>query len=109
MNIRLTLHVRLLGMLCVPCSGIAAAAPLILRTAETHPADYPTALAISHMGILLDDWSGSELAIKLYAGGQLGEEKDTGETTIFGGIDLNRINMAPLTSVVPETTLFGTK
>lgn len=80
---------------------------LVLRTAETHPSDYPTSLAIKHMGSLLDEWSEGELSIKLYAGGQLGEEKDTLEITIFGGIDLNRINMAPLNSIAPETSLLG--
>lgn len=80
---------------------------LVLRTAETHPTDYPTSLAIKHMGSLLNEWSEGELSIKLYAGGQLGEEKDTLEITIFGGIDLNRINMAPLNSIAPETSLLG--
>lgn len=99
-------------LLCIVCLlGTAemsvAADTLILRTAETHPADYPTAQAISYMGTLLEEWSGGELAIKLYAGGQLGEEKDTLEITIFGGIDLNRINMAPLNSIVPVTSVLG--
>jgi tripartite ATP-independent transporter DctP family solute receptor len=59
------------------------------------------------MGTLLEEWSGGDIEIKLYTGGQLGEEKDTLEITIFGGIDLNRINMAPLNSIVPETSLLG--
>lgn len=109
MTRRLILFARLLTIAClVSSAGVTVAADsLILRTAETHPADYPTALAISHMGVLLEEWSEGELAIKLYSGGQLGEEKDTLEITIFGGIDLNRINMAPLNSIVPETTILG--
>ena len=89
------------------CQTVFAADTLILRTAETHPADYPTAMAIEHMGIMLREWSDGELDIKLYAGGQLGEEKDTLEITIFGGIDLNRVNMAPLNSIVPESSVLG--
>ncbi|MDG1986799.1 MAG: TRAP transporter substrate-binding protein [Halieaceae bacterium] len=80
---------------------------LILRTAETHPIDYPTSAAINYMGTLVEDWSDGEIAIKLYPGGQLGEEKDTLEITIFGGIDLNRVNMAPLNSIAPETSILG--
>lgn len=98
---------RLLITVCIFGGNSVAADTLILRTAETHPTDYPTALAISHMGALLKQWSSGEMAIKLYAGGQLGEEKDTLEITIFGGIDLNRINMAPLNSIVPETAVLG--
>jgi tripartite ATP-independent transporter DctP family solute receptor len=84
-----------------------AADPLILRTAENHPADYPTAEAITFMGDWLADRSNGELRIKLYAGGQLGEEKDTLEITILGGIDLARINMAPVNSIEPDTAVLG--
>lgn len=87
--------------------SFSTADPLVLRAAETHPATYPTALAINHMGSLLEQWSNGELGIKLYTGGQLGEEKDTLEMTIFGGIDLNRISVAPLSSVAPETIILG--
>lgn len=81
--------------------------PLILRTAETQPADYPTSQALEFMGEKLDEWSNGEINIKLYSGGQLGDEKDTLEITIFGGIDLARINIAPLNSIVSETNVFG--
>lgn len=80
---------------------------LTLRTAETHPATYPTAQALAYMGERLIEWSNGNLTLKLYAGGQLGEEKDTLEIALFGGIDLIRVNMAPLTSVVPETVVLG--
>lgn len=80
---------------------------LVLRTAETHPAGYPTTQALIFMGEKLKLWSKDRINLKLYAGGQLGEEKDTLEITIFGGIDLNRINMAPLNSIVPETVILG--
>lgn len=84
-----------------------AAEPLVLRTAEIHPADYPTAEAIIYMGDWLADRSNGELQIKLYAGGQLGEEKDTLEISILGGIDLARINMAPVNSIAPDTAVLG--
>ncbi len=84
-----------------------AADPLILRTADNQPADYPTAEAITYMGDWLGDRSNGELQIKLYAGGQLGEEKDTLEITILGGIDLARINMAPVNSIEPDTAVLG--
>ena len=100
---------RLLVFFCL-CSTqgtTLAADPVMLRTANNHPQDYPTGLAIKYMGTLLEKWSDGEIAIKLYSGGQLGEEKDTLEITIFGGIDLNRINMAPLNSIVPETNVLA--
>lgn len=47
------------------------------------------------------------MILKTFAGGQLGEEKDTLEITIFGGLDFNRVNIAPLNSIVPETQVTG--
>ena len=72
-----------------------AADALVLRTAETQPAGYPTAQALTFMAARLDEWSQGKLQMKLYPGGQLGDERDTLELTIFGGIDLNRVNLAP--------------
>ncbi|HZF43430.1 MAG TPA: TRAP transporter substrate-binding protein [Sphingomonadaceae bacterium] len=74
-----------------------------MRAADTHPFDYPTVAAVAHMGQLLDDRSGGRLRIRSYPGGQLGEEKDTLEITIFGGLDINRVNLAPLNPIAPET------
>jgi len=83
-----------------------AADALVLRTAETQPAGYPTAQALTFMAARLDEWSQGKLQMKLYPGGQLGDERDTLELTIFGGIDLNRVNLAPLNSIAPETIIF---
>ena len=105
MGLPLRLSLTLIALLLA--SSSLAAPALVLRTAETHPANYPTALALAYMGQQLSDWTDNNITLKLYAGGQLGEEKDTLEITIFGGIDLNRINMAPLNSVVPETIILG--
>ncbi len=71
--------------------------------ADTHPGDYPTVQAVEHMGRLLSDRSGGRMGIKVFAGSQLGNERDTLEITAFGGIDFNRVNLAPLNSVEPMT------
>lgn len=74
-----------------------------LRAVDTHPADYPTVKAVAHMAALVAQRTGGRLTIRQYPGGQLGEERDTLELTIFGGLDINRVNLAPLNSIVPET------
>ena len=79
---------------------------VVLRTAETQPLGYPTAQALVFMAESLQRQSNKQINIKLYPGGQLGDEKDTLELTILGGIDLNRVNLAPLNSIVPETIVF---
>lgn len=76
-----------------------------LLGADSHPDGYPTVEAVRKMGRLLDERSGGRLRIKMYAGGQLGSERDTLEITTFGGLDLNRVNLAPLNSIEPLTTI----
>jgi tripartite ATP-independent transporter DctP family solute receptor len=75
--------------------------PLIVT--DSHPADYPTVVAMQWMADELARATGGRLALDIFAGGQLGEEKDTLELTIFGGIDMNRVNLAPLNAIAAET------
>ncbi|HXF79754.1 MAG TPA: TRAP transporter substrate-binding protein [Usitatibacter sp.] len=73
------------------------------RSAEVHPADYPTTLAVQYMGKLLSERSGGRMGIHVYPAGVLGTEKDTVEQLRIGGLDMMRINTAALNSIVPET------
>jgi tripartite ATP-independent transporter DctP family solute receptor len=74
-----------------------------LRGADSHPSGYPTVAAVDHFGRLISERTGGRLRLRNYAGGQLGEEKDTLEITIFGGLDINRVNLAPLNPIEPLT------
>lgn len=78
----------------------------LLTGSDTHPADYPTVQAVEFMGKWLAERTDGRLDIKVYAGGQLGSEMDTLEITSFGGLDLNRVNLAPLNSIEPATIPF---
>jgi len=77
------------------------------RSAEVHPPDYPTTLAVQYMGKLLAEQTKGRLGIRVYASGSLGTEKDTIEQLRIGGLDMMRINSAPLNSVVPESIVTG--
>ena len=77
----------------------------VLRSADEHPADYPTVLAVNEMGRLLRERTNGEFSIKTYAGGQLGVEKDALEITIFGGLDLTRVSIAPLSAIASEAVV----
>lgn len=78
-----------------------------LFVADTHPDAYPTVQALHALDEILDRRTGGAMRIRIYSGGQLGAEKDTLEITVFGGLDLNRINLAPLNSIVPETIVLA--
>ncbi len=97
----------LLGLALCCCLGTSNAQSLVLRTAETHPNDYPTSVALRFLSERLSELSAGEVELKIYTGGQLGEEKDALELTILGGIDVSRVSLAPLNSIAPETTVLA--
>ncbi|WDI30089.1 TRAP transporter substrate-binding protein [Hyphococcus flavus] len=76
-----------------------------LYSSDTHPEEYPTVQAVKEMGRLLRERTNGELDIKIFAGGQLGSERDTLEITTFGGLDMNRVFLAPLNAIEPLTTI----
>ena len=95
----------LAGAVALASGGAIAQDSHVFKAADTHAADYPTVVAVEHMGKLLSDWTGGRLSIQTFPGRQLGEEKDTIQQTIIGAIDINRVNLAPLNNVVPETAI----
>lgn len=79
----------------------------VFRSADTHAEDYPTVQAVIYMGELLSGWTDGRLAIEVFPGRQLGEERDTIEQTMIGALDMNRVNLAPLNNIAPETAIPG--
>lgn len=92
------------GILCLALA-LPASAGTVFKSADTHSDGYPTVEAVKHMGKLLSEWTNGRLSIKVFPGRQLGEEKATIEQTTVGAIDLNRVNLAPLNGIVPETAI----
>lgn len=93
------------GAAALALAGCSRAARTTLFGTDTHPSDYPTVKAFRHFGDLIEQRSGGRLVLKLFPGGQLGAERDTLEITSFGGLDFNRVNLAPLNSIEPLTTI----
>jgi len=73
------------------------------RSADVHPNEYPTVEAVRQMGKALKEQSKDKLGVKVFASGALGAERDTIEQLKIGGLDMMRINAAPLNNIVPET------
>lgn len=108
---------RAIGRRAVLMGGIAASAAALatgckpvmsglFTGSDTHPADYPTVKAVEFMGQWLSEQTNGRLGIKVFAGGQLGSEMDTLEITSFGGLDFNRVNLAPMNSIEPMSIPF---
>ncbi|HET6522475.1 MAG TPA: TRAP transporter substrate-binding protein [Geminicoccaceae bacterium] len=96
------------ALMTAAAGGVATAQEsLVLRSADTHPDGYPTVEAVEYMSQLLGEKTGGRLSIQVFHSSQLGEEKDTIEQTQFGVLDMNRVNLAPLNQVAPETVVLG--
>lgn len=83
------------------CSDSAINRPFY--SSDHHPSDYPTVTAVRYLGQRLSELTGGRLGTKVFPGGQLGSERDTLELTVFGGLDMTRVNAAPLNSIAPQT------
>lgn len=95
---RIILAVAMIALAIIP----AAAAPIVLRLAETHPADYPTTKGDYEFARLVEERSGGRIKIEVYPGSQLGQEKAVIEQVQFGAIDLTRVSLSPVASFVPK-------
>ena len=83
--------------------GSLAAQATEFRSSDIHPDDYPTVLAVRHMGEVLSKATGGKHSIKVFAKGALGIEKDTIEQTKLGAIAMTRVNVAPMNNICPAT------
>ena len=77
------------------------------RSADVHPADYPTVQAVNQMGKLVKERSAGKFNIKVFPSGALGTERDNIEQLRIGALDMLRIHVSPLNSVVPETLVLS--
>jgi tripartite ATP-independent transporter DctP family solute receptor len=77
------------------------------RVADAHAPDYPTVQAVVFMGRLIEERTEGRHSLRVFHSRQLGEEKDTIEQTRVGAIDLNRTNIAPLSSFVTTMSVLA--
>ncbi len=100
MNLKKALVLALVLVLAVT-AATAQKKPIVLRLAETHPADYPTTLGDQRFADLVKERSKGRIVIEVYPGSQLGQEKAVIEQVQFGAIDFTRVSISPLASFVP--------
>ena len=77
------------------------------RAADTQNEAYPTVEALRYMGSLVAERSGGRHRVAVFHSRQLGEEKETLEQTRAGAIDLNRINVALIGTMVPAVNVLA--
>ena len=77
------------------------------RSADNQPKDYPTVMAVKHMGEVLKKETGDKYGIKVFSDAQLGSEKDAMEQVKIGAIDMSRNNTSNFHGIVPETVILS--
>lgn len=83
--------------------AFGAAQATEFRSSDIHPDDYPTVLAVRHMGEALSKATNGRHSIKVFAKSALGNEKDTIEQTKLGALAMTRVNVAPMNNICPAT------
>ncbi|MCS3467568.1 tripartite ATP-independent transporter DctP family solute receptor [Pseudomonas sp. JUb42] len=89
------------------CLAASAQAETKIKFAEIHPAGYPTVVAESNMGKVLEKESKGDISFKMFAGGVLGSEKEVIEQVQLGAIQMARVSLGVVGPVVPEVNVFN--
>jgi tripartite ATP-independent transporter DctP family solute receptor len=100
-------HLLLAPLLLTACGERKGVPARPLFAADSQPDDYPTTQGLHAIDRLLNERTNGEMRVRVYPGGQMGAEKDTLEIAVFGGLDLTRVNLAPINSIVPETIVLA--
>ena len=69
---------------------------IVLRYAENQVKDYPTTQAAQKFADLVKEKTNGRITVEVYDSGQLGDEKSVIEQSQFGGIDMSRVSLTPL-------------
>jgi tripartite ATP-independent transporter DctP family solute receptor len=85
----------------------AHAQNIVLKATDTHPAGYPTVVAVENMGKKLDAATSGRIKMQMFPGAVLGQEKEAVEQTQLGAIQINRISLGVMGPVVPEVNVFN--
>jgi tripartite ATP-independent transporter DctP family solute receptor len=101
--LKITIKLRSALSLSIAAALTSQVSALEFRSAEVHPDDYPTTVAVKHMGETLKKLTNGKHSISVFSGGKLGNEKDSIEQTKIGAIAMTRINVAPMNNICAPT------
>jgi tripartite ATP-independent transporter DctP family solute receptor len=87
-------------------SSVVLGAPVVLRLAEIHEADYPTTVGAFEIAKLVEQRTGGRVKIEVFHSMKLGDEAAVIQKMQAGEIDLTRTNIGPVTSYVPALNAF---
>ena len=86
---------------------LTAQAQTVLKSHDTHPAGYPTVVAVENMGKKLEAATQGRIKVQMFPGAVLGQEKEAVEQVQLGAIQMARISLGVIGPVVPEVDVFN--
>ncbi len=85
----------------------ASAQSMTLKATDTHPAGYPTVVAVESMGKKLEAATNGRIKMQMFPGAVLGQEKEVVEQTQIGAIQIARISLGVVGPVAPDVDVFN--
>jgi tripartite ATP-independent transporter DctP family solute receptor len=86
---------------------LAAQAQMVLKAVDTHPAGYPTVVAVEMFGKKLEAATNGRIKLQMFPGAVLGQEKEAVEQTQLGAVQIARISLGVVGPVVPDVNVFN--
>src|SRR5437867_921258 len=80
---------------------------LLLKASDVHPAGYPTVVAVENLGKKLERATNGRLSVQMFASMQLGGEKEAIEQAQVGALQLARVSVGVLGTVVNDLDVFN--
>jgi len=87
--------------------GAVAQSKMVLKASDVHPLGYPTVEAVVRMGKKLEAASGGRLSVQMFPAMQLGGEKEMLEQTQVGALQICRVSVGPVGTIVDELNVFN--
>ncbi len=91
----------------VKVSPAHAQGKMMLKATDVHPTGYPTVEAVERMGKKLEAATNGRLSIQMFPSMQLGGEKEMIEQAQLGALQIARISVGPMGTLVPEFNVFN--
>jgi tripartite ATP-independent transporter DctP family solute receptor len=79
----------------------------VLKASDVHPLGYPTVEAVVRMGKKLETATSGRLSVQMYPAMQLGGEKEMLEQTQVGALQICRVSVGPVGTIVDELNVFN--
>lgn len=107
MNFNKNVLVSAIGAMMLTASMLASAQNIVLKAHDTHPAGYPTVMAVESMGKKLEAATSGRIKLQMFPGAVLGQEKEAVEQAQIGAIQLARISLGVVGPVAPDVDVFN--